>query len=81
MISGVIKMMGKTRKNEMIEESTIEASGAYCDVPERSVGHFYMAVDSGIVVDVEIQAGDPVDSQFIRNFMGEFEAAGKLKSA
>lgn len=38
---------------------------------------FSTACDPGIVVDVEIQPGEPVDSQIIRNFMGEFEAASK----
>ena len=55
--------------------------GDYCEIPERAANHFCTAKDSGIVVDVEIQPGDPVDSQFIRNFMGEFKAAYDKKSA
>ena len=54
--------------------------GDFCKVPERPANHFCAAKDQGIVVDMEIQAGDPVDSQIIRNFIGEFEAASK-KSA
>jgi len=45
------------------------------DNPGKSARHYTIQSDPGIVVDVEIQLGDPIDSQFIRNFMGEFEAA------
>lgn len=44
---------------------------------QTSTSSFSTAYDPGIVVDMEIQPGDPVDSQIIRNFMGEFEAASK----
>ena len=68
-----------TGKTENVFNLPVDAEGSYCDVPERSAGHFCSAIDPGIVVDVEIQAGDPEDSQFIR-LMGEFEAASKTKS-
>jgi len=55
--------------------------GNFLEAPERSPGHFSVSRDPGIVVDVEIQPGDPVDSQFIRNFMVEFETYYKKKSA
>jgi len=55
--------------------------GDFCEIPERPVGHFNIAQDPGIIVDMEIQPGDPVDSQIIRNFMGEFRAAFEKKSA
>ena len=51
------------------------ANSEFRQLPERQAGHFCTLPDSGIVVDVEIQIGDPVDSQIIRNFMGEFEQA------
>lgn len=50
-------------------------------LPERKAGQFCSLPDPGIVVDVEIQMGDPVDSQIIRNFMGEFEQAWNKRSA
>lgn len=78
MQSGVLKM---TEKTHIDTEKTEFEQGEYCELPERSVSHFCAAQDSGIVVDVEIQPGDPVDSQFIRNFMGEFKAFYNKKSA
>ena len=55
--------------------------GVYCKLPERSTNHFCSAQDPGIVVEVEIQAGDPVDSQIIKDFMSEFEAFCDKRSA
>ena len=73
-----IKMTEKTQKNT--EKPDLEPV-EYCKIPERSVSHFCSAKDPGIVVDVEIQAGDPVDSQFMRDFMSEFKAFYSKKSA
>lgn len=53
--------------------------GAKSVFPDHQVRHYNMQQDPGIVVDMEIQAGDPVDSQFIRNFMGEFERVSKTR--
>jgi len=47
--------------------------------PERQARQFCTLPDAGIIVDMEIQTGDPVDSQIIRNFMGEFEQACKKR--
>ena len=71
-------MTEKVRKTDL---NSVENEGEYCKVPERTVGHFCAAQNSGIVVDMEIQLGEPVDSQIIRNFMGEFRAANSKKSA
>ncbi|WP_455365340.1 hypothetical protein [Kaarinaea lacus] len=57
------------------------ANSEFCHFPERRAGHFCTAGDPGIVVDMEIQMGEPVDSQIIRNFMGEFEQAKNKRSA
>lgn len=57
------------------------AKSEFCQLPERQAAQFCTLPDSGIVVDVEIQMGDPVDSQIIRNFMGEFEQARNKRSA
>ena len=70
-----------TDKVHKTDFDSVNHEGEYCKVPERSVGHFCSAQDTGIVVDMEIQPGDPVDSQIIRNFMGEFRAAHSKKSA
>ena len=78
MQSGVIKMTEKTHKDT---EKPELKQGEYCEVPERSANHFCSAQDPGIVVDVEIQAGDPVDSQFMRDFMSEFKEFYSKKSA
>ena len=48
-----------------------------CHLPERQSDQFCTIPNTGIVVDMEIQLGDPVDSQIISNFMGEFEQARK----
>ena len=77
-VSGVFKMTEKTRT---VSAQPQYKQGEYCELPERSVDHFCAAKDNGIVVDVEIQAGDPVDSQFIRDFMSEFRAFYEKKSA
>ena len=69
----------------MMEKSKLKgisrgtAAGKVCQLPERQAGQFCSVPDSGIIVDVEVQMGDPVDSQIIRNFMGEFERAQKNK--
>ena len=76
--SGVSKMTEKTRK---VESTPQFKQGEYCKLPERSANHFCSIKDPGIVVDVEIQAGDPVDSQFIRDFMSEFKAFYDKRSA
>lgn len=65
----------------MAPEASGVKEGEFCKIPERAANHFCSAQDMGIVVDMEIQAGDPVDSQIIRNFMGEFKAARDKKSA
>lgn len=52
-----------------------------CHLPERQNRPFCSIPDPGIVVDMEIQPGDPVDSQIIRKFMGEFEQARNKRSA
>ena len=65
-------MTEKSLKNDGAQDT---ANSRFCQPPERQAGHFCTLPDSGIVVDVEIQIGDPVDSQIIRNFMGEFEQA------
>lgn len=64
-----------------VHQSPDFKEGDFCEMPERPANHFCATQDSGIVVDVEIQMGDPVDSQIIRNFMGEFKAAWEKKSA
>jgi len=70
-----------TEKVDKTDHDSVNNEGEYCKVPERPVGHFCAPQNSGIVVDMEIQLGDPVDSQIIRNFMGEFRAAYGKKSA
>ena len=70
-----------TDSTKSLQASSRANQGEYCEIPERHAGHFSTARDPGIVVDVEVQMGDPVDSQIIRAFMGEFEAASKKKSA
>lgn len=65
-------MTDKTRK---VPPAPAVNEGDFCELPERSVNHFCTSQDTGIVVDMEIQMGDPVDSQIIRNFMGEFKEA------
>ncbi len=57
------------------------ASNKVCQLPERQAGQFSTIQNSGIIVDVEVRMEDPVDSQIIRNFMGEFELARKNRSA
>lgn len=66
---------------KMVSTAPDIEEGDFCELPERPANHFCAAQESGIVVDVEIQMGDPVDSQIIRNFMGEFRAAWEKKSA
>ena len=67
----------------MREDGTSQdsANDKVCQLPERQAGQFCTIQNSGIVVDVEVQMGDPVDSQIIRNFKGEFELARKNRSA
>ena len=48
-----------------------------CRLPERQSDQFCSIPNTGIVVNMEIQLGDPVDSQIISKFMGEFEQARK----
>lgn len=71
------KMTEKKRENSTSQD---RANGKVCQLPERQTGQFCTIPNSGIVVDVEVQIGDPVDSQIIRNFMGEFELARKNRS-
>ena len=70
-----------TEKVRKTTDNVVFEQGEFCEIPERTVGHFNTAKDTGIIVDMEIQPGDPVDSQIIRNFMGEFRAAFEKKSA
>ena len=70
-----------TDKSHKIGRPQETASSEFCQPPERQAAQFCTLPDSGIVVDVEIQMGDPVDSQIIRNFMGEFEQAKNKCSA
>ena len=69
-----------TEKSKMVPKVPGVKEGDFCELPERSANHFCTAQDSGIEVDMEIQTGDAVDSQIIRNFMGEFKAAYGKKS-
>ncbi len=71
-------MTDKSLKNGRSQDT---ANSEFRQLPERQAGQFCTLPDSGIVVDVEIQIGDPVDSQIIRNFMGEFKQACKKRSA
>ena len=70
-----------TEKSKLTRQNSGVKPGDYCELPERHAGHFSNHQDPGIVVDFEVQMGDPVDSQFIRAFMGEFEAASRKRSA
>jgi len=70
-----------TEKSLKNGRSPDTANSEFGQLPERQAGQFCTLPDSGIVVDVEIQLGDPVDSQIIRNFMGEFEQARSKGSA
>ena len=70
-------MTEKLKQNSMSQD---DAKGKVCRLPERQAGQFCTISGSGIIVDVEVQPGDPVDSQIIRNFMGEFELARKNRS-
>ena len=66
----------------MIKHSALPSpanKGSHSKSTDQQVRHFNIQQDPGIVVDFEIQAGDPVDSQLIRNFMGEFEKASKSR--
>jgi len=67
-------MTEKSKQNSMSQDI---AMGEVCHLPERQADQFCSIPNTGIVVDVEVQMGDPVDSQIIRNFMGEFEQAQK----
>ena len=78
MHKGHIKMTEKSLQKGVSPGTT---NSEISQLPERRAGQFCTLTDPGIVVDVEIQMGDPVDSQIIRNFMGEFEQARKSKSA
>jgi len=71
-------MTEKSKLNSMSQDTT---KGKVCHLPERQADQFCTIPNAGIVVDVEVQPGDPVDSQIIRNFMGEFEQARKNRSA
>ena len=77
-VSGVFKM---TEKSHKVNHTPQYKQGEYCELPERSATHFCSVKDPGIVVDVEIQAGDPVDSQFVRDFMSKFRAIYEKRSA
>ena len=70
-----------TEKSKQLYQPQDTNQTKFCLLPERAAGHFCSSVDPGIEVDMEIQAGDPVDSQIIRNFMGEFERVWKDRSA
>jgi len=70
-------MTDKTSKHNRLPPEGIEGNEHLFS--SRLVRHYSMQQDPGIVVDMEVQAGDPVDSQFIRNFMYEFEKASKAR--
>lgn len=70
-----------TDKSKTMPAASEVKEGDFCEIPERPVNQYWTGQDTGIQVDMEIQTGDPVDSQIIRNFMGEFKAAYGKKSA
>jgi hypothetical protein len=70
-----------TEKSRQGGVSSDIASNDICHLPERHARQFCSIPDPGIVIDMEIQPGDPVDSQIIRNFMGEFEQARNKRTA
>ncbi len=70
-------MTEKTLQNHISHDTT---KGTKNQPHERQTGQFCTVPHTGIVVDMEVQTGDPVDSQIIRNFIGEFEQACKKQS-
>ena len=67
-------MTNKTKLHSVFENTPREDMH---QLPENHAGQFCTIPHAGIIVEVEVPAGEQADSQVIRKFIEEFEQAQK----